>query len=78
MDGALDAPRHPVPPTDLDDEDLLRELESLHTTRHETFRHGSDDALATHSERTTALEQEYLRRRPSREVDPARTREGRR
>lgn len=71
-------PRTPVPARDLDDQDLLRELESLHATRHETFRHGSDDALAVHTERTGELEAEYLRRRPSREVDPARTREGRR
>jgi len=72
------AARHPVPPAELDDEDLMRELESLHGTRHETLRHGSDDALAVHTDRTRELEEEYLRRRPGREVDPARTREGRR
>ncbi len=63
-----------VPPTTLSDEDLLRELSSLHSTRHETFRHGTDDALTNHSRRTDELEREYLRRFPSREIDPARTR----
>jgi hypothetical protein len=65
-----------VDPATLSDEDLLRELESLHGSRNETFRHGSDDALAAHTERTRALEAEYVRRRPGREVDPERTRAG--
>ena len=65
-----------VPPPELDEDDLLRELERLHSTRWQTFRHGSDDALAVHSERTRELEAEYLRRHPEREVDPDRTRRG--
>jgi hypothetical protein len=58
----------------LDTEDLLRELRSLHDTRHETFRHGSEDALENHNRRMLELEKEYLRRFPQREVDPARLR----
>lgn len=65
-----------VPPQDLDDEELMTELRSLHDTRHDTLRHGSDDALSTHTRRTAELEAEYLRRWPQREVDPERTREG--
>jgi hypothetical protein len=65
-----------VAPDDLDDDDLLRELESLHDSRHRTLRHGSDDALTMHTERTAELEREYLRRFPAREVDPQRLRSG--
>jgi Family of unknown function (DUF6158) len=65
-----------VPPEDLPESDLLRELEHLHHTRHDTFLHGSADALHAHINRTAELEQEYLRRHPEREVDPARTRAG--
>ncbi|HEY2206139.1 MAG TPA: DUF6158 family protein [Pseudonocardia sp.] len=61
---------------DLDETDLIRELEHLHRTRHETFLHGAPHALNEHSRRSTELEQEYLRRHPEREVDPARTRAG--
>ncbi|MEV0229311.1 DUF6158 family protein [Nonomuraea sp. NPDC050786] len=60
----------------LSDEDLLRELRQLHTTRSDTFFHGSDDALAVHTSRMNELEAEYLRRYPDREVDPGRLREG--
>ena len=63
-----------VSPDALSEEELLRELSSLHSTRHDTFRHGSDDALANHTRRTDELEREYLRRHPSREIDPARVR----
>jgi hypothetical protein len=63
-----------IDPTTLDVDDLLRELQSLHDTRHETFRHGSDDALENHNRRMLELEREYLRRFPQREVDPARLR----
>jgi Family of unknown function (DUF6158) len=63
-----------VDPGALSNEDLLRELASLHETRHDTFRHGSDAALANHNERMAELEAEYLRRFPQREVDPARLR----
>ncbi|NHC14144.1 DUF6158 family protein [Motilibacter deserti] len=65
-----------VPADQLDEQDLLRELAHLHETRTETLRHGSDDALEAHTERTQALEAEYLRRHPEREVDPARLRSG--
>ncbi|MGH3810010.1 MAG: DUF6158 family protein [Pseudonocardiaceae bacterium] len=65
-----------VPPENLAETDLLRELERLHTTRHGTFLHGAPDALREHSSRTAQLEEEYLRRHPEREVDPARTRSG--
>ena len=67
-----------VTPTtqDLAEPDLIRELEQLHRTRHETFLHASAQALHEHSARTDDLEHEYLRRHPDREVDPARTRAG--
>jgi hypothetical protein len=61
---------------DLAETDLIRELEHLHRTRHETFLHGAPHALREHSNRTSELEDEYLRRHPEREVDPARTRSG--
>lgn len=65
-------------PTELSDDDLLREVEQLHRTRHDTFLHGSESALSHHTQRMAALEQEYLRRRPQREVDEDRLRSGRR
>jgi hypothetical protein len=65
-----------VDPERLTDEELLRELESLHGTRHETLLHGSDDALTRHTSRQQELEREYLRRNPGRDIDPERTREG--
>lgn len=65
-----------IPAAELDDDDLLRELAHLHRTREETLKHGSEQALARHSERTLELEAEYLRRFPEREVDPRRTRAG--
>ena len=63
---------------DLPDEALERELQHLHETRHDTFLHGSEDALAFHTARTSELEQEYLRRNPDRVVDARRTRAGNR
>jgi hypothetical protein len=51
-----------VPAEQLSDEALERELRHLHETRHDTFLHGSDDALHFHTLRTQELEQEYLRR----------------
>ncbi len=60
----------------LTDEALERELLHLHETRNDTFLHGSEDALAFHSERTSALEAEYLRRNPDRVIDARRTRHG--
>ncbi len=65
-----------VPPDRLTGDDLLRELHELHRTRVETLRHGSDQALARHTERTGSLEDEYLRRFPAREIDPERLRSG--
>jgi Family of unknown function (DUF6158)/Protein of unknown function (DUF2795) len=65
-----------VPADQLTDDDLLRELADLHRTRHDTLRHGSDQALARHTERSAELEAEYLRRYPEREVDPQRLRSG--
>ena len=60
----------------LSDDDLERELRHLHETRHDTFLHGSEDALAFHTTRTGDLEQEYLRRNPDRVPDARRTRHG--
>lgn len=65
-----------VPAHQLSDEALERELLHLHDTRNDTFLHGSEDALAFHSERVHALEQEYLRRNPDRVPDARRTRHG--
>jgi hypothetical protein len=58
----------------LTDKELMRELESLHRTRHDTFLHGSPQALVHHTERMTELEGEYLRRFPDRRVNPGRLR----
>ena len=65
-----------VPPPALTDEALDRELLHLHETRNDTFLHGSEDALTFHTERTLALEGEYLRRNPDRVIDARRTRHG--
>jgi hypothetical protein len=65
-----------VDPTELSDEDLIRELGHLHETRLEALRHAADQALDEHTRRTGALETEYLRRWPQREVDPERLRAG--
>ncbi|MET9319285.1 DUF6158 family protein [Streptomyces sp. NPDC003038] len=55
---------------------LLKELEAIHRTRHETLLYGSDDALATHTQRMNELEHEYVRRHPQRATTPSRTRSG--
>jgi hypothetical protein len=60
----------------LDDDRLERELRSLHETRVDTLLHGSPEALARSTTRITELEQEYLARRPDRDVDPDRLRAG--
>jgi len=60
---------HGIDPAGLGDEDLFRELASLHRTRLETLRHGPDAALANHFKRTADLETEYMARFPGREVD---------
>jgi len=65
-----------VPARQLTDEALDRELLHLHETRNDTFLHGSEDALAFHTERMQALEQDYLRRNPDRVPDARRTRHG--
>ena len=68
---------HGIPAQDLDDDDLRRELQHLHDTRHETVLNGSEDALETHTERMLALEGEFLRRFPAEGApDPRRTRAG--
>ncbi|MGS2616950.1 DUF6158 family protein [Micromonospora sp. LZ34] len=64
-----------VDPAELADEDLIREMHSLHRTRLDTLRHASDSALAHHLRRTAELETEYLARHPGREVDPSRLRD---
>ena len=58
-----------IDPAGLADDDLLRELGSLHRTRLDTLRHGPDAALATHLRRTAELETEYLARHPGREIN---------
>jgi hypothetical protein len=61
-----------IDPAGLADDDIFRELSSLHRTRLDTLRHGPDAALENHLRRTAELETEYLTRYPGREVDPAR------
>jgi hypothetical protein len=61
-----------IDPAGLADDDLFRELASLHRTRLQTLRHGPDAALANHLRRTEELENAYLARYPGREVDPGR------
>lgn len=65
-----------VDPAELPDDDLMREMHSLHRTRLDTLRHAGDTALANHLRRTAELETEYLSRYPGREVDPSRLRDG--
>jgi LPS sulfotransferase NodH len=61
-----------IDPAGLADDDLFRELASLHRTRLDTLRHGPDQALETHLKRTAELETEYLARYPGREINPDR------
>jgi len=61
-----------IDPAGLSDDDLFRELASLHRTRLETLRHGPDAAMDNHLRRTAELETEYLARYPGREIDPNR------
>lgn len=65
-----------IDPARLREDVLLRELEHIHRTRHETLLHGTVQALAAHNARMSALEAEYLRRHPQRQVVAFRTREG--
>ncbi|AYN30934.1 MULTISPECIES: DUF6158 family protein [Streptomyces] len=65
-----------VEPGRLDDQQLMKELETIHRTRHSTLLHGSNDALHAHNERMAQLEGEYLRRHPRRVITSGRTRSG--
>jgi uncharacterized protein DUF6158 len=65
-----------VEPARLDDQQLMKELETIHRTRHDTLLHASNDALRAHNDRMAQLEGEYLRRHPRRPVASGRTREG--
>ncbi|GGQ14466.1 DUF6158 family protein [Streptomyces mutabilis] len=65
-----------VDPGRLDDQQLMKELETIHRTRHDTLLHGSNDALRAHNDRMAQLEGEWLRRNPRRPVAAGRTREG--
>ncbi|PSK57460.1 hypothetical protein FHV95_102113 [Streptomyces coelicolor] len=65
-----------VDPGRLDDQQLMKELETIHRTRHDTLLYGSNDALRAHNDRMARLEGEWLRRNPRRPVAPGRTREG--
>ncbi|MDQ0584402.1 hypothetical protein QF030_006580 [Streptomyces rishiriensis] len=65
-----------VEPERLDDQQLMKELETIHRTRHDTLLYGSNDALRAHNGRMAQLEGEYLRRNPRRFVSPGRTRDG--
>ena len=65
-----------ISPKELADDRLERELRSLHETRVDTLMHGSPEALAHSTTRISELEQEYLARRPGREIDPDRLRAG--
>ncbi|MPZ26258.1 MAG: hypothetical protein GEV12_07330 [Micromonosporaceae bacterium] len=57
-----------VAASELSDQDLLRELASVHRTRHEALRHRPAAAFGHHDRRSRELEAEYLRRFPRREV----------
>ncbi|MFE1439570.1 DUF6158 family protein [Streptomyces sp. NPDC058739] len=65
-----------VDPGRLDDQQLMKELATIHRTRHDTLLYGSNDALRVHNERMAQLEGEYLRRNPGRSVIASRTRDG--
>jgi hypothetical protein len=68
---------HGIPPGQLADDDLRRELTHLHETRHDTVLGGSESALHTHTRRMLELEQEFIRRFPEDAApDPLRTRAG--
>ena len=58
-----------IDPAGLSDDDLFRELASLHRTRLDTLRYGPDAALDNHLRRTAELETEYMARHPGREVN---------
>ncbi|MGW4032294.1 DUF6158 family protein [Streptomyces sp. NPDC004838] len=60
----------------LGEHELIRELEAIHRSRHDTLLHGSAAALSAHTTRMAELEAEYLRRHPDRRVAAGRTRAG--
>jgi len=65
-----------VDPSRLDDQQLMKELETIHRTRHDTLLYGSNDALRAHNDRMAQLEGEYLRRHPRRPTAAGRTLDG--
>jgi Family of unknown function (DUF6158) len=65
-----------IPASQLGDDDLMREMQHLHETRHDAVLHAGVDALETHTRRMLELEAEYTRRDPDREIDPDRLRSG--
>ncbi|MFI1393553.1 DUF6158 family protein [Streptomyces sp. NPDC020681] len=65
-----------IAPNRLGEAELLRELENIHRSRHDTLLHGSASALAAHTTRMAELEEEYLRRHPERRASAGRTRAG--
>ncbi|MEO3977901.1 DUF6158 family protein [Streptomyces sp. CAU 1734] len=69
-------PRRGIEPARLGEQELIRELENIHRSRHDTLLHGSPASLAAHTTRMAQLEEEYLRRHPDRPVSAARTRAG--
>ncbi|MER6914371.1 DUF6158 family protein [Streptomyces sp. NPDC000594] len=60
----------------LKEHELIKELENIHRSRHDTLLHASPAALAAHTTRMAELEEEYLRRHPERPVSSGRTRSG--
>jgi Family of unknown function (DUF6158) len=58
-----------VPASDLDDDDLDRELRHLHEKRHDILVDGTADQLRNHSARARELERDYLRRFGDRVTD---------
>lgn len=68
---------HGVPPAELGEDELRREMTHLHETRHDTVLGGSEDALETHTRRMLELEAEFQRRLPDEAApEPRRTRAG--
>lgn len=65
-----------VDPGRLTDLQLMKELETIHRTRHDTLLYASNDALRAHNDRMAQLEGEYLRRHPRRLTAASRTRDG--
>ncbi|HEX2073994.1 MAG TPA: DUF6158 family protein [Geodermatophilus sp.] len=61
----------PPPWSEISNEDLVRELDHMHQTRHDIFRTGRAEAWRNHLERTAQLEAEYLRRFPHGVTDAA-------